>query len=223
MKNKAFVFILLMISSGFCGESKVLNYIGKFLPNFTEIAFVTDVVNVYMQVSGFVRQTNTLLKSVKQTQQQWSMLTNQIEDMYGTLKSLKDVNLYDMDSWSQTLDRGEVLLRYDLKDVMQSFNMTEYYSLGATERYLNSIQNLDDYQKAMEAKRASVKKLFITDEYQNAVSNFTQQLVNYKGATKQMLEEMLANEQNILQNTTDPEKKAESQQRIDILQSQIQS
>src|SRR5271169_4564326 len=99
VKIRICILIAILWTTGFCAESKILNYLGKFMPNFTEIAFVTNIVNVYLQVSAFVRETNNLLKSVKQTQQEWNQLTAQMNSLYGTIKSLRNVNLYDMDSW----------------------------------------------------------------------------------------------------------------------------
>jgi len=66
-----------------------------------------------------------------------------------------------MDSWAQTLDRAEIVLRYDIKDVMQTFNMLEYYSLDATQAYVQHIDNLNDYAQAEEQKRVVVKKYFL--------------------------------------------------------------
>jgi phage FluMu protein gp41 len=223
MKKRMFSLILMSaVSAGFCGESKLLNGIGKFLPNFTEIAFVTNTVNVYLQVSGFVRETNKLLKSVKATQQQWNMMTAQINEMYGTIKSLRDIDLYDMDTWSQTLEQGEILLRHDVSDLLQSFNMLEYYSLGASERYMKSIQSLSDYKLSMNSRKSSTRNLFLTNDYRNAIDQFSETLDIYKGTTREILDAMLASERQIYMNETDPQKKADSQRRVEELQRQIE-
>lgn len=221
-KIKIFIFILVFWTSGFCAESKILNYLGKFLPNFTEVAFVTNIVNVYLQVSAFVRETNKLLKSVKETQQEWNHLTSQLNDLYGTLKSLRDVNLYDMDSWAQTLDRGEIMLRYDIKDVMQTFNMIEYYSLDATESYVQHISDLSSYSKAMEQKKQIVKKYFLSEEYQIALYNFGNTMASYQQATKATLEGMLESELVYQASEKDPQKLDDSKQRMITYQEAIQ-
>jgi hypothetical protein len=213
----------MAVSNGYATESKILKKLGKFMPNFTEIAFVTNTVNVYLQVSGFVRETNKLLKSVKATQEQWRMMTAQIEDMYGTIRSLRNIDLYNMDTWSQTLEAGEILLRYDMKDLLQSFNMLEYYSLGATEKYMKSIQNLDEYNLAMKTRKEAIRKLFLTNDYQNAIQIFSSTLDNYKKTTKEMLEEMLSNERSIYYNEIDPIRKENSKKRITDLQIQIEN
>jgi hypothetical protein len=223
LKIRICIFIAVFWTSGFCAGSKILSYLGKFMPNFTEVAFVTNIVNVYLQVSAFVRETNKLLKSVKETQQEWNHLTSQLNDLYGTIKSLRDVNLYDMDSWAQTLDRAEIVLRYDIKDVMQTFNMVEYYSLDAAQTYVQHIDNLSDYSKATEEKKQVVKKYFLSEEYQTALSRFGNTMSAYMKSTKEMLEQMLDNEAIIQMNETDPDKKAASGLRIKSLQMAIQT
>jgi hypothetical protein len=222
VKIRICVLIAVFWTSGFSAESKILSYLGKFMPNFTEIAFVTNIVNVYLQVSAFVRETNNLLKSVKQTQQEWNQLTSQMNSLYGTIKSLRNVNLYDMDSWAQTLDRAEIVLRYDIKDVMQTFNMLEYYSLDATQAYIQHIDNLSDYAQAEEQKRVVVKKYFLSTEYQTALATFGNTMATYMKSTKELLEQELNNETVILANETDPKKKAEEELEIASLQDEIQ-
>ena len=222
VKIRICVLIAVFWTSGFSAESKILSYLGKFMPNFTEIAFVTNIVNVYLQVSAFVRETNNLLKSVKQTQQEWNQLTSQMNSLYGTIKSLRNVNLYDMDSWAQTLDRAEIVLRYDIKDVMQTFNMLEYYSLDATQAYIQHINNLSDYSQAEEQKRVVVKKYFLSTEYQTALATFGNTMATYMKSTKELLEQELNNETVILANETDPKKKAEEELEIASLQDEIQ-
>jgi uncharacterized membrane protein len=222
VKIRICVLIAVFWTSGFSAESKILSYLGKFMPNFTEIAFVTNIVNVYLQVSAFVRETNNLLKSVKQTQQEWNQLTSQMNSLYGTIKSLRNVNLYDMDSWAQTLDRAEIVLRYDIKDVMQTFNMLEYYSLDATQAYVQHIDNLNDYAQAEEQKRVVVKKYFLSTEYQTALATFGNTMATYMKSTKELLEQELNNETVILANETDPKKKAEEELEIASLQDEIQ-
>lgn len=215
------IAVILSISQVYCLESKILKSIGKFMPNFTEIAFVTDIVNVYLQVSGFVRTTNQLLKNVKSTQQQWNVMASQLDEMYGSIKNLRDIDLYNMDTWSQALDRAEVIMRYDVADILQSFNMLEYYSLGAGERYLQSIQSLDDYASAMQSRKKTVNKLFLTNDYENALRTFQNTISTYKTTTREVLEQMLTNETVIYNNTNDEVKKAESKKHIESLEEQI--
>jgi len=222
VKIRICLIIAVFWTSGFCMESKILSYLGKFMPNFTEIAFVTNIVNVYLQVSAFVRETNKLLTSVKQTQQEWNQLTAQMNSLYGTVKSLANVNLYDMDSWAQTLDRAEIVLRYDIKDVMQAFNMLEYYSLDATQTYIQHIDSLSDFAGAQEQKRATVKKYFLSTEYQTALATFGNTMASYALSTKALLEQQLDNETVIYNAETDPKKKADEQLQIQYLQSAIQ-
>ena len=61
------ILFILVIGANLCygGNSKILGAIGDFLPNFTEIGFITNIINVYFQVSQFVRATNEIVGTMK--------------------------------------------------------------------------------------------------------------------------------------------------------------
>jgi hypothetical protein len=105
---------------------------------------------------------------------------------------------------------------------MQTFNMLEYYSLDATQAYVQHIDNLNDYAQAEEQKRVVVKKYFLSTEYQTALATFGNTMATYMKSTKELLEQELNNETVILANETDPKKKAEEELEIASLQDEIQ-
>jgi hypothetical protein len=47
------VLVTVLCSSSLARESKIMNYLGNFIPSLTEIATITNCANIYEKVSQF--------------------------------------------------------------------------------------------------------------------------------------------------------------------------
>ena len=86
-RNMALVVVMSVVI-GEARESKIMNYIGNFVPSFTEVGMVSDVVNVYEKVSHFVRTTNRLVHSVERAKSDWERITANVCEIYEDIRYL---------------------------------------------------------------------------------------------------------------------------------------
>ena len=173
MKIRLLVLLaFLMINDSFSAESKVLNKIKQFLPTTTEIGFLTGIVNCYVQASQFVRSTNKLVQNVKMGKQSIDDLRDQMTYMYYTTKSLKNINPYDMNTWTTATSNAEHILSVSLPDAIRMYNNTEVYLVDGTLDYLNNIETPEMYKDFLERNNVSISKYYLTDDYRNAIKVF---------------------------------------------------
>lgn len=101
MINAILISSLLSIHSG---ESKLMNGLKNFLPNFAEWGWVVSAVNIYMQTSALIRTFNTSVEKFNTAMDQLAMAKQSAESIWGSLERLQNVSLYDMDSWVMGLN-----------------------------------------------------------------------------------------------------------------------
>ncbi len=167
-----YIVILAIVFNSFAGGSKILNKLGSFFPNLTEVAFFVNIFNLYMQVSGFVRSTNELVRRVRETKRSIETVKKQMNSMYESIKNLKEVNLYDMDTWQQPLFRMNMLVNNDLNRLVDLFDRTDYCTLGAIRDYMEDMDNLDKYRKRMLLNRITYGKYYDVPSYKKEKESF---------------------------------------------------
>lgn len=148
-----FLILCLLRSTPFAYESKILSKVGQYMPNLTEIGFVTNVINLYVQMSQYVRSTNTMVRNIENAKQQWEYTGQQLEQLYANVEAMKSFNVYDMDTWSATLENANNLILLDVQDLRQSFNMMEFYTLDAAVTYSQSLSSASEYDYRTRANR----------------------------------------------------------------------
>jgi hypothetical protein len=161
--------VLFIFQSAFSLESKILKKISKYMPDFTEQAMIANVVNLYVQVSGFVRETNKMVGNIKQAKAEWENLKVMIEELYYDVEGLRNIDPYDMDTWAITLENANNLLLYDLTDVVHRFNMVEYYTLDASMEYWDNLDDLSNYDVRVRKNKEFVQDLYYDDGYTQSI------------------------------------------------------
>jgi phage terminase Nu1 subunit (DNA packaging protein) len=203
------------------GESKILSTAAKYLPNLTEVAYITNIVNVYVQMSQYVRSTNHLIRNIEEAKTQWTRTGQQLEDLYEDVQALKNINLYDMDSWAQTLENANNIVLIDIAEIRHSFDMTEYYSLDASVEYLDAISDANHYDIRTAKNRETVEGNFVMADYRKAVEEFRLAAAGYRLNTLQVLRARLQEEQANLGNAGDPGQQINTAMRILNLTKQV--
>ena len=208
--------VLLLKGSPFALESNILKSASKYLPNLTETGYLINVVNLYVQMSQFVRSTNRMVENISQAKRQWQQTADLMEDLYTDLEALKNIDPYDMDSWSATLQRANNIIRYDIRDVRHSFAMLEFYTLDNTEEYIRSLGKAAQYDYRNRQNRQTVQKYFETPAYETALSEFVALNNHYAEGTLTILRAQLADE-------TDSRRRADLLERIHLLEEQVRN
>ncbi len=212
---------LLMFSSTFAADSKILSKAGKYLPNLTEVGYITNIVNLWYQLGQFVRSTNRIVQNIENAKQQWEYTGELLDKLYTDVTALKNIDIYDMDSWSQTLDAANNLVLYNVRDLRNSFNMTEFYTVDATENYIKDLSDAASYDIRNKANRQTVNKYFLSDEYQSNLQIFRLTQSGYHRNTLQILRARLQEEKAANALLTDPAQIVMSNNRIKGLNSSI--
>jgi len=199
------ILIILLLSNTFSGESKILKKVSKYLPSVTEVAYLSNIINIYYQVSQSVRATNKLVNDINQAKEDWEDLKQMTEDLYTGLNNLRNIDPYNMDTWASTLRNADNLLTYELSDLIHEFSMIEYNSLYASERFLTRIDDASKYDIRLQAKKSTAEKYFIHPEYKKVLDNFYE-VVKYNVQDQiTYLEQKIQNQTNELSTISNPE------------------
>jgi hypothetical protein len=220
------VLILLLFTSAFAGQSRILNYLGEKykklgLPTFAEYGWVMNLVNVYGQASGFVRSTNQLVRSYKRCYQEQLELKERIEETWGSIQRMYSlIDPYDMDTWAVTLDRAQNIIWFDCADILDAFGQKDYIVL--TSDYISDIDSVFNYKYRARKNSEVVNKYYRGSEYDSLENLFILSFDEYRNSSIGLLRVQLQSEQAILSdpNTTQAEKNI-AQSRIDDLISKI--
>jgi hypothetical protein len=139
------------------GESKLMNGLKNFLPNFAEWGWVTSAVNIYMQTSSLIRTFNTSVEKFNLAMDQLAMAKESAESIWGSMERLKDVSLYDMDSWVMGLNAVNYgIIENGMQNSMLLLEYSSYNFIeGSLGGYLNAANSLD-----YDAKYAGVEYAF---------------------------------------------------------------
>lgn len=217
----AAVGVLLCAQMSLAGESKLLAKLGAVLPTFTEVGFLTNVVNVYKQVSSFVRATNKVFRSVQDAKQEWDYIRGQIDDMFARVENLAEIDPYDMDTWASTINQAQMIIHNDVRDIVHSFNMLEFYTLDAGLDYMQRLEEIKDYDVRNQQNRRVVNDYYLTRQYIEELERFRSALSSYQGNTVTVLRaeySALAQELGAEEN---PAKRAELIGRMSSLEKEI--
>lgn len=203
-------------------ESKVLSYLGNFVPSLSEIGILTNCVNVYDKVSNFVRATNSLVHCVQRARSDWDKVRYNIEQIYENIEYLKQIDPYDMDTWQSGLDNFSFSLKSRKSKAIRAFEMLEAHTLGASETYLKKIQSLDDYKSEVSIKRDAIKSIYSNPSYAFELSEASDVIRSYRRNTISQLRSMQSADLLILQTSSNQEERENAQSHMVELEKNIQ-
>ena len=143
--------------------SRVVKGITDYLPNLAETNFVISLANVYMQASSLVRTVTASVASMTRAVDELQAAQASAEKLWGSVQSLQNVNIYDMDSWADGLST----MRYDIVQmgVMQINDLLASAAIdfaeGTLGGYIKGANGL-----SYDAREAGVKHAFNAYYYQ---------------------------------------------------------
>ena len=82
-------------------------------------------------MSQFVRTTNTIVNNIKEAKNTWEAMTTKIENLYESVKSLKNIDPYDMNTWINATNQAQFILADGMTETKRLFNATEYFLVDA--------------------------------------------------------------------------------------------
>lgn len=221
MKSRFLLIIFLLVVGSQAKESKLMSYLGNFVPSLTEVGILTNCVNVYDKVSNFVRATNKLVGSVQRAKSDWERMRYNIEQIYESVKYLKEIDPYDMDTWQAGLTNLSFSLRNHSSRAIRAFEMLEAHTLGATENYIRRIQSMDDYKKEVANKRTAIREIYTDPLYESELSDASSGIRTYRINTISRLRSLQSADRLILETSTDENERAEAQAHLEELDRQI--
>jgi hypothetical protein len=176
--QRSLIFALICLSTA--SGSEVVSAIKKFVPTPTEAGFLVNAINVYMQVSQFVRSTNRLIKSVKETKEAWQGLTQEMEDVFQKLGKISELDPYNMSTWDVPLMYAQSALTSELWDVQIYFDMTDHCIIDAPLQYVKEVATLDDYNFTVNQAGKLVREKYFRRESveQKSIVQYYQQTYN---------------------------------------------
>lgn len=143
---KIITLVVLLSIYSYGAQSKILGAIGKFMPSVTELGFVGNAINIYFQAGQLVRSTAKLVESFMMVKQSLTTMKNRAEAIYDKIHNLS-IDPYNMDTWAQATNDMLSINRYDRADLIDDFNMFEYYTVGATSRYVDDLDEVEEIGK----------------------------------------------------------------------------
>jgi len=215
--------VLLLVQTASARQSKLLGFLGNFVPSLTEVGILTNCVNVYDKVSNFVRTTNRLVHSVEKAKSDWERVRYNIEQIYEDVRYLKDINPYDMDTWQAGLSNFSFSLQSHVSKAINAYEMLEAHTLGASEKYLDRITSIADYKQEFEHKKASIRTLYSHPSYEFELSGAAASIRNFRNNTIGQLRSLQSADLLILETSTDPVQRAEAQAHFEQLDREIRS
>lgn len=221
MKSRNAVFIVILATSVFGRESKILSYIGNFVPSLTEIGILTNCVNVYDKVSNFVRTTNKLVHSVSQARDDWERLHNNINEIYEDISYLKEINPYDMDTWQEGLSNFSFSLRSNSSQAIRAFEMLDVHTLGAVTTFSSKITTIIDYKREFETKKAAIKSIYAHPSYESELITASDAIKNYRSNSIAQLRSLQSADQLIIETSQDETQKQQARDHLLSLDNKI--
>ena len=222
MKNKRLILLLIIaVNTVSAKESKLLSYLGNFVPSLTEVGILTNCVNVYDKVSNFVRTTNKLVHSVQCAKSDWDRIRNNIEQIYEDVKYLKEIDPYDMDTWQAGLTDFSFSLKHHTSRAIDAFEMLESHTLGASETYVKRIRSIADYKKTFESKKSAVTELYTHPSYESHLDDASENVRTYRSNTIGYLRSLQSADLLIMETTENPAQYEEVRAHFDKLDLKI--
>lgn len=166
MLRRSMIFPLLLAGAPFAAPatgSRLVKGITDYLPNLAETNFVISLANVYMQASSLVRTVNASVSSMTRAVDELQAAQVTADRLWGSIQSLQNVNIYDMDSWAEGLST----MRYDIisMGVMQINDLLASSAIdfaeGTLGGYIKGANGL-----SYDAREAGVKHAFNAYYYQ---------------------------------------------------------
>ena len=180
------LLFLLVLNMGAAGQqSRLLSEGKKFLPTPTEAGFIVNAVNVYVQVSQFVRATNELIRSIQTAGESFKEFAQQARTVYEGVRQLKNIDPYNMGTWNMHISQAQWALSMEMTRAKLAFDIFDYKVTGVPVDYLKTITTLDEYRLALDDAGSFVREIYLKREApRNSVieHNYTQTLVRTRVA-----------------------------------------
>ena len=219
--KQVIVLVTVLCSSSLARESKIMNYLGNFIPSLTEIATITNCANIYEKVSQFVRTTSKLVHSVSQAQSDWDRLRYNVTQIYEDIKYLKDIDPYNMDTWQSSLQNCSFSLKLNKSQAVDAFNMLEAHTLGASTTYIQKIQTISDYNNDIANKRKAINSMYNNPQYSSELAKASDAIRGYRLNTIAQLRSIQSADLLVIQNSKDPTAIAQAQTHFDQVDASI--
>ena len=213
--------IMILCSSGLARESKIMNYLGNFVPSLTEIATITNCANIYEKVSQFVRTTSKLVHSVSQAQSDWDKVRYNVTQIYEDIKYLKDIDPYNMDTWQSSLQNCSFSLKLNKSQAVDAFNLLEANTLGAATNYIQKIQTIADYNNDIANKRKAINSMYNNPQYATELAKASDAIKGYRLNTIAELRSIQSADLLVIQNSKDQTAIATAQTHFDQVDASI--
>lgn len=140
--------------------SKLAKGLSDYLPNFAEMNLVITISNTYMQASGFVRAINGAVSSMNNAVDALKFSKQTAEQLWGDVQKLKDLNIYDMDSWANTIDHVQYnIISGDMRDLNSLLLGPEGVGWSLLDGTLGGVVNAQN-ALTYDARDANLKKAF---------------------------------------------------------------
>jgi hypothetical protein len=224
---KKILVILLLLTAQTFSESKAGGVIAKFMPTVTETATLANVVNVFLKVADWVSATSKVVGNVKSSVNDIRNAKNAIEDIVQTAKSMKDFNLYDMDSWAATVDKMQYIAGPKTSEFLTSLAFFEVHAIDGIADYIEANRDIQNFNIRDEANkhRRLIRENFAPDEEPESFFDeimTTADMVKILESDNNNFSNMIISMENRLENDfISPEKKRELQDSVSIMKRKI--
>jgi len=217
------LFLLLSYSVTFASGSKLLSAVGNFMPSLTEIGFLTNIANTYIQISQFVRTTNKLIENVQNAKDSWETMTDEINNLYESLKYFKQIDPYDMDTWQAAIDFAKVYTNVYLYDAAEAFVLAEYNLVGGAGQFVEDIESIDAYKVRTERNKKYIREIFKDNHYNRNLVKYAKLTREYQQQTLAQLKTALSAQVLIMESDAPQSVKDQAQLRYDDLSQKIEA
>lgn len=225
MRKSFLLLTLIFILQGSiqARESKIMKYLGNFIPSLSEIGILTNCVNVYDKVSQFVRVTNKMVRSVKQAKSDWERVKYNIEEIYEDIRYLKNIDPYDMDTWQAGLSNFSFSLRSHSNGAVSAFEMFEAHTLDAGMNYAKNVSSITDYTKEIESKKSIITSIYTHPSYSFQIAQSAEVIKAYRRNTLSQLRALQSADILIMENSIDPQERQTAQDHLDAVTKTIEN
>lgn len=155
------------------GGSAVISKIASFLPNLKEVGFFTNMLNLYFQISQFVRSTNKVISTMSMVKSDIRNAGNSIKKVYNTIQDLKEISLYDMATWQTTCQRLNFIATESTVGLVRIYGDMFEHSIGAAHEYVGEIENLEEHAEKRWYVLGLTSEYYIDSSYSRSMSLIT--------------------------------------------------
>jgi hypothetical protein len=98
-----------------------------------------------MKIADWVRATNGVVKNMRSAIQDIRNAKASVEDIISVAKSMKDFNLYDMDSWAVTVDNAKLIAGHHTNEVLRHIGNFESHAIRGVTDYISALEDIENF------------------------------------------------------------------------------